>query len=108
MQNFRIAICLAGITLILLLILDTIKIVNNFYYFRTVLYHRRWVKKEGEIFLNLESAICRKAVFWGLANEIEKFDQFQVHSRNLHNSAEVWVAYTEYTIADSSVGGGIL
>jgi hypothetical protein len=36
MQNFRIAICLAGINLILLIIVNTIKIVNNFYYFRTI------------------------------------------------------------------------
>jgi hypothetical protein len=47
-----------------------------------LLYHRRWVRKEGEIFLNLKYAICRKLVFWGLANEIEKIDQFQVHSRH--------------------------
>jgi hypothetical protein len=33
------------------------------------------------MFLNLKYAICRKLLFWGLANEIEKFDQFRVHSR---------------------------
>jgi hypothetical protein len=40
-----------------------------------LLYHRRWVMKEGEIFLNLKSAIFRRLLFWGLANEIEKFDR---------------------------------
>jgi hypothetical protein len=28
-----------------------------------LLYHRRWVIKEGEIFLNLKSAICGKLLF---------------------------------------------
>jgi hypothetical protein len=79
--KFGSAIFLAGIMLILLLMLDTEKTVNTFYYFRTVLYHRRWVIKEGEIFLNLKYAICKKLVFWGLANKIEKIDRFQVHSR---------------------------
>jgi len=54
-----------------------------------LLYHRRWVIKEGEIFLNLKSAICRKLLLGGLVNEIENINQFQVHSRNVKFSHSV-------------------